>query len=86
MYVVAHETAIDPEVSENKVAKSTSKQAGADDDTLGWWRGLGWGGGGEGREETVEGAEVKGSDGTGSRIDTGRAEMKCENKQQNTRR
>lgn len=44
------------------------------------------GGGGEGREETVEEAEVKGSDGTGSRIDTGRAEMKCENKKQNTRR
>lgn len=44
------------------------------------------GGGGEGREETVEEAELKGSDGTGSRIDTGRAEMKCENKQQNTQR
>lgn len=50
--------------------------------------GVDWdgGGGGEGREETVEEAELKGSDGTGSRIDTGRAEMKCENKQQNTQR
>lgn len=51
-----------------------------------WDRGGRGGGGGEGREETVEEAEVKGSDGTGSRIDTGRAEMKCENKKQNTRR
>lgn len=43
---------------------------------------LGWGGGVKGREETVGEAEVKGSEDTGGRIDTGRAEMKCENKQQ----
>lgn len=47
---------------------------------------LGGGGDWDGGGGVVEEAELKGSDGTGSRIDTGRAEMKCENKQQNTRR
>lgn len=34
MHVAACEKAIDPDVSENKMAKSTSKQEGTDEETL----------------------------------------------------